>query len=225
MFDIIRKREFFECLDLGFAKRANDTLKGIQDAWTLRQLSGKTGLRIFEVGGGQSRVLPQLKGNQLWNIDKFEGVGQGPLEAAEQDGVRVVKVFMGDFSPEAPEVDLIFSISVIEHIPAARYADTFLDMARCLAPGGSMYHTVDLPLWDSPLQVAEDRIRYLREAVERAGLKWREPPALEPEQVFRTDMASNSDASTWAWTLISEDVKRSGQMFQFVSIKMIADKL
>lgn len=225
MFDIIRKREFFECLDLGFGKRSNDTLKGIQDAWTLRQLSGKTGLRMMEVGGGHSRVLPLLKGNELWNVDRFEGVGQGPLEAAQQDGVKIVKVFMGDFSSELPQVDVIFSISVIEHIPVPRYADTFLDMARCLAPGGSIYHTVDVPLWDQPINATNDRIVKLREAVEKAGLRWREPPVLEPGVVFRTDMASNSDASTWAWTLIADDIKRSGPLYQFVSIKMIADKL
>lgn len=225
MFDIIRKREFFECLDKGFGKRANDSLKGIQDAWTMRQLSGISGKRIMEVGGGDSRVLTQFTGNELWNCDKFEGVGQGPTQIVEQAGVKIVKAFMGEFSPDVPQVDIIFSISVIEHIPFEGYADAFLDMARCLTRGGVMLHTVDLPLADDPLPVAERRIHLLREAVERAGLRWREAPVLQAGAVFRADMASNSDVSTWAWTQISDAIKQTGPTTQFVSIKMVADKV
>ncbi len=224
MFDIIRKKEFFECLDAGHASRSNFSLKGIQDGWIIGQLAHVRGARILEVGGGDSRVLPRMQGNALWNVDKFEGVGQGPLQAAEQEGVKIVKTFMGEFSPEVPQVDIIFSISVIEHIPFEGYSDAFLDMARCLAPGGAMYHVVDLPLADEPLKVADQRIRDLKKAVEGAGLRWRQAPVLDAGLVFQSDMASNSDVSTWSWTKISHFTKHSGPLHQFVSIKMIADK-
>lgn len=224
MFDVIRKSEYFDCLTKGLVSQSNISLKGIQDGWTLRELSGVTDKRVMEVGGGNSRILTQLKGNKLWNVDKFEGIGQGPTEILEQDGVKVVKAFMGEYSESVPQVDIIFSISVIEHIPFEGYGDTFMDMARCLAPGGTMVHTVDLPLRDEPLSHSDTRINLLRESVEKAGLKWRAPPLLEPGAVFTSDMASHSDLEMWKWIHISEDVRRMADLYQLVSIKIVADK-
>ena len=154
MFDVIRKAEYFECLDKGFANLQDMSLKGIQDAWTIAQLHGIRGKRIIEVGGGDSRVLPMLSDNQRWNVDKFEGVGQGPTAINQGDGIEVIRAFFGEFDQRVPTVDIIFSISVVEHIPFDGYKDAFADMARCLAPGGIMYHTVDLPLNDAPLAVS-----------------------------------------------------------------------
>lgn len=224
MFDVIRKAEYFDCLDRGLAPRNDMSLKGIQDGWTLSQLCDVKGKRMLEVGGGNSSVLPQLEGNKLWNVDRFEGVGQGPTKVPTQRGIEVIRAFMGDFSPLLPEVDIVFSISVIEHIPFESYVDTFADMARCLPSGGVMIHTVDLPLADVALTHSDTRLRLLREAVEQAGLRWREVPSIGPGATFEADMASNSDLSTWQWTKISEATKLSGPLYQLVSIKMIAEK-
>ena len=224
MFDIIKKDEYFQCLDEDHGSRKDHSLKGIQDAWVLRQLHDVSGKKIMEVGGGNSRVLPKLQDNKLWNAEKFEGVGHGPVKKIEQAGVRIFPAFMGEFNPDAPEVDIIFSISVIEHIPFDRYDAAFEDMARCLAPGGTMFHAIDLPLADEPLETAQKRISGLIKAVERAGLNWREPPVLKKDAVFRSDMASNSDLTMWQWANISEASRITGPKAQIVSIKLIADK-
>ncbi len=224
MFDVIRKLEYFDCLNENFASKDHISLKGIQDGWTLRELSGTTNKRIMEMGGGNSRILAKLEGNKLWNVDKFEGIGQGPTEIREEDGVEVVKAFMGEFSSSVPQVDIIFSISVIEHIPFEGYGDAFLDMARCLIPGGTMIHTIDLPLADIPLSHSDTRISLLSKSVEKAGLQWRVQPKLMPGTVFTSDMASHSDLEMWKWIHISKDVKRMADHNQLVSIKMIADK-
>lgn len=224
MFDIIRKAEYFECLREGFAERHDHSLKGIQDGWVMARLAGEKGKRILEVGGGNSRVLPKLAGNRLWNAEKFEGVGNGPTTANTLEGVTVIPTFMGEFSPEVPEVDIVFSISVIEHIPFEKYHDVFADMARVLAPGGTMYHAVDLPLGDEPTEVARRRVSLLRSAVEEAGLKWREAPSIGPDCIFTCDMASNSDLTAWGWSKISEPFRISGPRIQLVTIKIIADK-
>ena len=107
------------------------------------------GSRLLEVGGGNSRVLAHLAADyECWNVDKFEGVGNGPLEARE-DGYRIVRSFMGEFSPELPadHFDLVFSISTLEHVPDADTAalDAVLDdMDRVLRPGGWSLHSLDI---------------------------------------------------------------------------------
>ena len=224
MLDVVRKAEYFDLLSAGHADPKDHTLKGIQDGWTLAQLDGVTGKRILEVGGGNSRVLPKLTGNSLWNAEKFQGVGNGPTDANAIKGVAVVPTFMGEFSPDLPEVDIVFSISVIEHIPFEKYHDAFKDMARILSPNGIMYHTIDLPLGDEVINVAEQRIRLLISAAAEAGLKWRAAPAVSPQCVFTSDMASNSDLTMWMWSRISEASKASGPFVQIVTLKMIVEK-
>jgi hypothetical protein len=224
MFDILRKREYFDLLSDGFSDRKDHTLKGIQDGWMLKQLSGVTGKRILEVGGGNSRVLPKLKGNQLWNVEKFEGVGNGPTSTQVIDGVTVIPAFMGEFHPSIPEVDIIFSISVVEHIPFNQYPATFEDMTRCLKPGGIMYHAIDIPLADNVLPVARERIRLLLDAVSDNNLLWHTRPSITPELTFSCDMATNSDLSMWMWAKVSEASRISGPTTQIVTINMIVDK-
>ena len=224
MFDIVRKDEYFDHLSSGFANPTDHTLKGIQDGWVLAQLHDVTGKRLLEIGGGNSRVLPQLENNNRWNAEKFQGVGNGPVTEQEQLGVTVVPTFMGEFSDDVPEVDIIFSISVIEHIPFDSYGIAFADMARCLAPGGEMYHAVDLPLGDSPSAVANERIRMLQAAVEEAGLRWRETPVLAKDCTFSSEFASNSDLTQWMWSQISDAARISAPTMQIVTIKLIATK-
>jgi SAM-dependent methyltransferase len=224
MFDIIRKQEYFDLLGEGFADQKDHTLKGIQDGWIWKQLADARGKKILEVGGGNSRILPRLKGNDLWNVEKFEGVGNGPTAPQNLDGVQIVPAFMGEFNPDLPQVDILFSISVVEHIPFNLYASAFEDMARCLKPGGSMYHAVDLPLGDEPLGVAQQRIQLLLDAAKDNNLLWREPPAIGPDLSFSCNMATNSDLTMWNWTRISEPVRITGPELQITTIKMIATR-
>jgi hypothetical protein len=224
MFDIVDKSEYFELLTARHADRANHSLKGIQDGWIMGQLAGVKGKRLLEIGGGNSRVLPRLAGNTLYNAEKYEGVGNGPVNPVVIDGVTVIPTYMGEFSKDAPEVDIIFSISVIEHIPFDSYEVAFQDMARCLAPGGVMYHAIDIVLGDHPLETASTRILKLYEAIEAANLEWAEPPVLKPDLTFSARMASNSDITMWQWTQISEASRASAPDTQAVTIKLIARK-
>lgn len=109
------------------------------------------GSRLLEVGGGNSRVLAHLaRTYECWNVDRFEGVGNGPLKAREA-GYRIVRGYMGDFSPELPQdfFDLVFSISTLEHVPDqdTTHLDAVLgDMDRVLRPGGLSLHSLDILL-------------------------------------------------------------------------------
>lgn len=224
MFDVIKKAEYFGCLTRGFGDTEDPSLKGIQDAWIVSKLKGIRGLRIMEMGGGDSRILPMLEGNECWNIDKFEGNGQGPTSIDQPGHVSVIPTFFGDFDPRLPEVDMVFSISVVEHIPFEGYADVFKDIARCLKPGGITYHVVDLPLNDAPMQHSDIRIRSLIDAVEKSGLEWIEPVQTKEGVVFESDMAANSDLTMWKWTKICDKTKITAPLNQIVSIKLGARK-
>lgn len=224
MLDVMRKPEYFECLTQNHGDRENHSLKGIQDAWIVSQIGDVRGKRILEVGGGNSRVLQRFSGNKLWNADKFGGVGNGPTKAAAIGDVTIIPAFMGEFSQDLPDVDIVFSISVIEHIPFEDYHKAFEDMARILVPGGSMYHAVDLPLGDAPLETARRRISTLLSVVEDLGLKFRKPPAVDGDCTFECDMATNSDLTMWLWSRISEAAKASVNTVQIVNLNLIADK-
>lgn len=72
MFDVITKKEYFEWYENKIADSSNHSLKGIQDAFILSNLPCKVGMKLAEIGGGNSRVLEKLKDkNECWNIDKF----------------------------------------------------------------------------------------------------------------------------------------------------------
>jgi ubiquinone/menaquinone biosynthesis C-methylase UbiE len=106
------------------------------------------GGKVLEVGGGNSRVLPLFaKRHECWNIDKFEGCGNGPL-ALPDAGYRIVRDYMGNVNRELPEkyFDLVFSISALEHVPD--HPDLFprilADINRVLKPGGYSAHFLDI---------------------------------------------------------------------------------
>ncbi len=108
------------------------------------------GARILEVGGGDSRVIDALGGEyEFWNLDKFEGVGNGPVGATSQNA-RWVNDYLGSFSAELPDgyFDAVISISVMEHIAEDdnvrdRICD---DLDRVLKPGGWSLHLFDVIL-------------------------------------------------------------------------------
>lgn len=106
------------------------------------------GSRLLEIGGGRSRIIAALKNDyEIWNLDKLEGQGHGPKALWGEDGFRLVRGYIGDFSPELPDghFDLVFSISTVEHFPRDPVSvDAILqDVQRLLRPGGYSIHAVD----------------------------------------------------------------------------------
>ena len=98
------------------------------------------------------RVLPQLaKANTCFNVDTFEGAGNGPKKKAVFKGVTNVPVFLGDYSEQlAPQsFDVVFSISVIEHVPTKDLDNFLKDGLRILKPGGLWVHAIDMYLEDT----------------------------------------------------------------------------
>ena len=108
------------------------------------------GARILDVGGGKSLIVGLLQNEyECWNVDKFEGCGNGPKDIP-QGNFKVVRDYMGDFSLEIPDhyFDLVFSISVLEHVPdnPLSWKRIREDMDRVLARKGYSLHCVDVTL-------------------------------------------------------------------------------
>lgn len=149
--------EFFDGIDVElFGKKINpdtEQLKYYQDLLALRFIRDNVppGSRILDVGGGISRILSHLAATyECWNIDKLEGVGNGP-RAIKDPPYRLVRDYMGNFNPELPDnyFDLVFSISALEHVPQhdTKIFDNIIsDINRVLKPGGLSLHLFDIVL-------------------------------------------------------------------------------
>lgn len=108
------------------------------------------GGRILEVGGGDSRVLKFFSRQyECWNIDKCEGLGNGPVMLRPSD-YKIVYDYMGSFNPAVPDTyfDLVYSISALEHTPEDPGIRGAIpdDIDRVLKPGGLSFHCFDILL-------------------------------------------------------------------------------
>ena len=147
--------QYFEDLDLGlFGYRKNmdaADLKTYQDLLVMRFIQDfvPPGSRILDVGGGNSRILRHFHETyECWNLDKLEGIGNGPKDL-KSIPYKLVRDYLGEFSTDLPEnyFDLVFSISALEHVPENDYKmhDRMIDdITRILKPGGYSFHLLDI---------------------------------------------------------------------------------
>lgn len=232
VFDVIRKTTYWSALDDPNISRrisdsksgTNDGLKHIQDAWTFLQLKDAQSLKILEIGGGVSRILPVLDpSNERWNLDEFIGEGNGVSKPVELPGVKLVQSKMGNFSDELPDnyFDFAFSISVIEHVPNDFLPRFWEDHARVLKHGGRAVHTIDFYLGDERNGLVERRLNMYLEGPRKFGLRLESPSALSRPAVFTSDMASNSDWAMWRRNKIAPklaDVRATKQSVSLAAI-------
>lgn len=227
MLRFIDKISVFECLDAGLHTElgwpADDMqLKTWQDIVLYRELREMRGMCIGEIGGGLSRILPNLtRYNRCYNIDRFEGAQGGPSTAPTIPGVENKVAFLGEFSPEIPDnfFDVVFSVSVIEHITTRDATRFFDDHIRILKPGGLGLHAIDLYIADYPIPTAIDRLKLYRSWITRKDIVPRVPLGrLAP--VFTTDMASNPDWKMAIWNKSSPGLKDLRGYTQSVALEM-----
>lgn len=80
-------------------------------------------------------------------MDKFEGVGNGPLDIPENTPYKIIPNYIGAFDKQLPDdyFDLVFSISVLEHINEDQSVllNIIKDIERVLKPGGLSVHCID----------------------------------------------------------------------------------
>lgn len=150
-FNLFKNNNFDEELFGFVVNPENCDLKVYQDLLIFSFLIGNTqeGSKILDIGGGDSRILKYFKNiHECWNIDKLEGVGNGPKEI-DTSGYRLVYDYMGNFNDELPDnyFDVVFSISTLEHVPlddVESYENILKDINRVLKPGGYSIHCIDV---------------------------------------------------------------------------------
>lgn len=228
MFSIITKKDYWQYLDSGAAQQRKAVLKDIQDAFILYQLRGARSCRILEMGGGVSRILPVLaKHNECWNVDKFEGLGAGPLKIQEQAGVKVVREYMGSCSGEIPPAyfDFVVSVSVVEHIPQKLFADVIKDCFRVLKPGGTMLHAIDCYLLDrldehphGAGQKARLALYKTVPAIVDGAFEWIEAPKIDENVTASAHFACNHVDQLYNWHKISPALRPVREIAMSVSL-------
>jgi hypothetical protein len=131
-------------------------LKNVQRPWAVKALlrAAPPPARLLEIGGGEPIVSGFLNelGYDVTLVDPYDGFGNGPT-AYEQyvEHFPNVKIVRGYFEPNmrgfAPgSFDAIFSVSVLEHLPAEAAGKCFQAIREFLAPGGASIHCIDFVL-------------------------------------------------------------------------------
>lgn len=231
MLGVISKKEYFEWCDAGLVDFGRLDIKAAQDAWVLSRLAGSKGLRIAEIGGGDSRVLAKLKAdNDCWNIDRLEGKHGGPARETivMHQGVKYVDAYLGDFSSDLPSsyFDVVFSISVIEHVPDERYQSFFRDMSRIMKPGTKTYHAIDFYVGDVPRRPVDDKLNSLRvSSCNETGLYFDEVPDYPTPLTFNCSQVSNSDMAMALWNKMAPNLRDVRETCQAISLKAVWIKL
>lgn len=147
--------QYFENLELKlFGSRKNMEevdLKTYQDLLVMRFIEDfiPAGSRILDVGGGNSRLLRHFHQTyECWNLDKLEGVGNGPKSLPDIP-YRLIRDYIGSFNQELPDgyFDFVFSVSALEHVPIEdqkNWDSIIEDINRVLRPGGYSFHLLDI---------------------------------------------------------------------------------
>lgn len=235
LLDMISKREYWDALDdplvdarLSQTRREILDLKHVQDAWILSKCARITNNRILEIGGGFGRVLRTLQGNERWNLDTVGGPGRTVSETKRRMPTEytVVDAMMGEFSRELPSdyFDLVFSISVIEHVPMPANRSFWQDHARVLRAGGRAYHAIDFYIGDEPNDHVEIRLNAYIAGIQENGLSFLETPTIGRPVVFRSRYATNPDLAMRHWNGIVPKLRNVREKQQSVSLGMAVYK-
>ena len=132
---------------------ANQDLKDNQRPWVMKVILSlvRPGGRILEIGAGEPFVADILDrlGYEVWVVDPYDGTGNGPVEYErfrnECPNVRFVRSNFDENLLSAPPsgFDCIYSISVLEHIPAPSLNGVFAGIRQYLRPAGYSVHAID----------------------------------------------------------------------------------
>jgi hypothetical protein len=233
MLSFVTKEQYWAAEDAGVLDLypANDWwhIKNIQDAIVLHRYRDLKGNRIADIGGSDSRTLRHFgKANDGYCIDSFEGDHGGVSTPPKIRGVRNVRATLGDLHPDLPTgFDVLYSISVVEHVPPEKVGDFFEDCRRILKPGGEMMHLIDLYVETDPSGNVDENARLeLYRNVFNTGF---EPlgPMILPEGgiAFDCSYATNPDNMMNRWNRSVPQLRSKRARSQACSLILHARRL
>jgi len=135
-------------------------IKGFDYGWLVACREWKSSEKILDVGGAYSRLplfLQKNFGCDTWIVDDFAaGSGEtfwtrnrSPQEYIDSHPeIHFLMEYVGDESKSSLPLnsfDVVYSASVLEHVPSALTPAVWKHMERLLKPGGELIHAVDVP--------------------------------------------------------------------------------
>lgn len=153
-----------------------NTLKPLGYAHIVNLIENFKPKRVLEVGHGAMSFIFKIFADkvEMWGLDDV--IEDSSVYEEDLKNVRLwnpkvtfVRDLLGKFSKELPDnyFDLVYSVSVIEHIPHEVLPSVFEDTFRILKPGGIVSHSYDVYYKQSTKEVFN--------AYENAGFKWLKP--------------------------------------------------
>lgn len=164
----------------------NSITRRFEYPWAHHAVPLRPGMRVVEIGGslaGLQFVLAS-EGIKVVNVDPGERAANGwpvghdsisRLNRAFGTDVELRNCYIEEAGLEDCSVDVVYSISTIEHIPLDLIRSILTEIYRVLVPGGRCVLTVDLFLDLEPFSYATENITGrnvdVRWLVETSGLE------------------------------------------------------
>lgn len=100
--------------------------------------------------------------------------------------MKIIPTYLGYYDNSIPEeyFDVVFSISVVEHVEVDSLQDFFNDCTRILKLEGLMLHAIDTYVFDTPNKMLE-RIELYKKCIKEAGFMWCESPIIDKNLIFK----------------------------------------
>lgn len=237
MLAYVTKSRYWDIIDRGIMEGIQGTsewhLKDIQDAVAYSYLHDKLGFDIAEIGAGNSRLLPALtSSNRCYAIDKYTGADGGPKSRPALEKVKFINCNIGNSVNVIDDAsfDIIFSVSVVEHIPSQILPEFFSDCWRILKVKGLMIHLIDAYVED----VTGDNSELWKRVVQGYSKPFHDgifsPTGLIEfsslsDMAFKTTLATNPDNEMRNWNKLNPNLLEKRKVAQSCSIEMVGRRV
>jgi SAM-dependent methyltransferase len=151
-----------------FGFQGNNDTRTVEYPWAFYAVEVRPGMTVVEIGGALSgfQFVLANAGAKVINVDPVDGAYGARLPLNESTIARLNRAFGTDVElrrctldearlPSA-SVDVVYSISTIEHLPDQQLEVLTREVARILRPGGHAVLTIDLFLDVAPFAEATE---------------------------------------------------------------------
>ncbi len=151
----------------------NGDLKNVQRAWMIKAILGSVPkhAKLLEIGAGEpivASILSEL-GYDVTIVDPYDGSGNGPLDfdhyVKKYPDVKIIRGYFDEklIQLKPNSFDAIYSISVLEHVPAEKAMELTRQTFSFLKKGGRNIHAIDHVFLGAGQQFHEEQLdRYFK---------------------------------------------------------------